>query len=754
MELKEKYINVISALMINTVSNLFSVSADEKRKKMVDFLETIGKKSSDLDEYENEVRDIISNIKEDDQNLSKILSLHKEVIDQCIYTLKKFPSVDMKIVSKVNKDYIKSFLYNLSEISKKGEKDLTSYDRVSEKAIKLVRNIYAQSRALKEISSPYSEVSMEFIPNTKSLIEKISSLELHKTIKKEERKNIMKDIGDIYKSEVSFQKAITGVISSLLKEINKDQNSSFLSSNIDSVNQMEEMIMKKKEMDNSLHNIFSSMIEDDENIIEKMENEIFPIKIGDKDSLRFRGNPIINTIQKALSSYDSTMAKTIQKGGGDNGTYNIFTSIVISSIKKQSGDKDYKNPDLTKHIFDMMVEAGIFTRTQLESLKKYITELPEDEYVSESIMYESAESSNRVLSFDTFSSIFSSLGNALDESFKIDREKIESDIQEIARDKRDDTEMKIEKEEAISSNLAKKLRKIGITSESDDFINDQKEYRKGYNRNFMEAWIQSIEEEGNDVRFFSYDGGVYFAKSKETSLSTPLNFPKFLRDVESQDDRQNRENTVFNLIKCFSMYGGFPSRAKGENNKFEDLKSFTYNGNVFPELKGSKPLDKIGGDSGYLTSEEAIKLYEMMKDMVTSKDLDYAEFASLNNIILYSANLVYQDGGRYSPFSNKIKSLFTNEMVKKMRDDRMLTDDNSEVYLFDGKTKDSPISRDKNSSKSTLRSNLEKMIKRVEKGHSSMEDLCEILNSKDGRNLTNLRDLYKVYQVKSDSLSF
>lgn len=171
-------------------------------------------------------------------------------------------------------------------------------------------------------------------------------------------------------------------------------------------------------------------------------------------------------------------------------------------------------------------------------------------------------------------------------------------------------------------------------------------------------------------------------------------------------------------------------------------------------MKGSKPPDKIGGDKGFLTSEDATKLYEMMKDMVTASDLDYPEFAAVNNIIIYSGNLVFQEGGKYTPFSKKITGLFTSEMMKKLKDDRMLGDDNSEVFLLDNKVKESPIYKDKNSSKSTLRDNLEKMIKRVEKGHGSMENLCSILNSRDGKDLNDLKELYKVYQVKSDSLSF
>lgn len=755
-DLKEKYLIINSISLIKGMTDMYPYLHKDLRRKAINIFERIGKKANSFQDYSMEIRDYASLFRGNNDALNKLTNLNIDLSKFSIDTLESFIENNSELsnsMKSVTQNYLRSYFHHLTEISvKTKDLELTSFDKVVDSCINLIKNIFSQARSLKEVSPIFNNVSIEYIASSKAILDKILSLDLHKSIKNEERNNIIKSLKECYNLEVSFQKDMTSILNSLLNDFKKDENQGFVNNNSRSIELFEEYLIKKKEIDKSLSHLFNTMILDEETEIKKFEESIFPIRIGDNDDVRFDGRPIIKTIQKALMGFDSNMAKRIQKGGGDNGRYNIFTAIVISSIKKQSGDKDFKNPDLTKQVFDMLIESGVFTRNQLEFIKKEISNPVEDSsYVSEAI--ELANST--VLSFDSFSMMYTSINNPILEKFKINREALEADMDEISKEMQDSSEMKIDRDDIITSKLSKLLRKIGIISEGDDFMDQKGNYRKGYNKTFLEAWIQALDELGADIRFFSYDGGIYFGKSKNSSLATPLNFYKFLKDVESQDDLQSRTDVVYNLSNCFSVYGGFPSR-KGSNGikDVEDLKSFVYNGNAIPQLKGSKILSNFNGEKGYLSNEEGIKLKTLLKDFITCPDLDYQEFSAINNILIFSSNLVITQDGRYMPFSDFTLELLKPDIIKKLRDDKMLIEDSSIVFYVDENDRTNFIKRKSNATKSFLRDNIDKTIKRIEHSSDSMKSFCKILNSKDGRDTNSLDGLYKIFQVKIEELSF
>lgn len=261
----------------------------------------------------------------------------------------------------------------------------------------------------------------------------------------------------------------------------------------------------------------------------KMNDKVFPIKKGDKDTdAKFKGSNIIASIQKALMNGFIPIKNILTPRGGVDGKYGTGTTSVIKSIQTIFGNKNVDG-NLDRSLIDSILKLDQLSSEDKEDIRESLSKLRKS--------YSSVSESGKALSSSDFFALMEAMTY-------IDPQELEGVLNKFNDELENDPEDKkisMVSDDALAEKLAKLLRTKGYNknAEADDFLREDGSLKGSYPREFVESWSIAIDN-ANDAAYFVEDKnedveGIYTTKRLSSTVNKPSNWPKY-SEISGNDD--------------------------------------------------------------------------------------------------------------------------------------------------------------------------------------------------------------------------
>lgn len=198
--------------------------------------------------------------------------------------------------------------------------------------------------------------------------------------------------------------------------------------------------------------------------------------------------------------------------------------------------------------------------------------------------------------------------------------------------------------------LAKKLREQGVKNvEADDFIKKNGSVKTTLPSKFVEKWTDAADGAAKDEAYFFYDGGLYWIRSKNTSIATPCNWPKWKSAVDASSDVDNLSNFIKNYTSVLGSFGGM-----NLNSSLDAITKINSSQN-----KGGRPKTisyintLILYPQPFISKDNLEKIVKKVDEYCDDDNWEWEDFATINNILVVLGNLVsfdYDSGKFISAF--------------------------------------------------------------------------------------------------------
>jgi len=208
--------------------------------------------------------------------------------------------------------------------------------------------------------------------------------------------------------------------------------------------------------------------------------------------------------------------------------------------------------------------------------------------------------------------------------------------------------------------LAKKLREQGVKVEADYFIKKNGSVKTTLPSKFVEKWTDATDGAAKDESYFFYDGGLYWIRSKNTSIATPCNWPKWKTAVDASGDVDNLVNFVKNFTSVLGSFGGM-----NLNSSLDAITKINNSPN-----KGGRPKTisyintLILYPQPFISKDNLEKIVKKVDDYCDDDNWEWADFATINNILVVLSNLVSFDYGS-GKFISAFKWVCDNSKMSK-----------------------------------------------------------------------------------------
>lgn len=421
----------------------------------------------------------------------------------------------------------------------------------------------------------------------------------------------------------------------------------------------------------------------------KVNEKVFPVKLGNKDSdSKFKGAELIKSTQKALMDSFPPIKNLLQSRGGNDGKFGPASSLAIKSIQGVFGNKNM-NGQLDRPLLDSLLMLDQISAENKKKIKNALDSLRTAYSLSESLR-----------SIDEHFQLF--------ETKYIDLEDLESEIKKNLEtiDLDSAPNQSQNSDEGMANALAKMLRIGGFNknAESEDFLRDDKTLKNAYPVDFMENWMQSLEankDTDNKDSFFWVEkkgspGILYAMKRINGGAKKPYNWPAWTF-ITKEDNETSRGEFINWYISYYKDFAGISNDDRGKifEDYFDKIGQFeekSDNKIIQRFLKYIEDIKEPLGNSLKSESFENLKLGYVDKKLMdtlvkisnkasqvedSSPDLGAEDFRILALVVsMCVGSLAYNtqnDSWGYALDILKEKSL-TEDIMDRLGKDRMIED--------------------------------------------------------------------------------
>jgi hypothetical protein len=273
--------------------------------------------------------------------------------------------------------------------------------------------------------------------------------------------------------------------------------------------------------------IQSKMRDDMDEKESKMNDRVFPLKMGDKDSdARLKNSDLIKSIQKALIDAYAPIKSILNPSGGANGKFESSTSVAIKSIQSVMGNKN-SNGEVDRSFVDSILKLDQVSGDDKQGIKDSLEKL-RSSYANLSESF--------VLNVDSFMRTF-------ENKTYLDPEKIENEIKKYQDELGTFNEESSKPSDSLlAEKLAKSLRVKGYNknAEAEDFLREDGSLKGSYPADFVTAWTDTVNNDKEFAYFFIADekgpGSLYPTKKLTSNVNKPLNWAKYSSMIGTEED--------------------------------------------------------------------------------------------------------------------------------------------------------------------------------------------------------------------------
>ena len=481
---------------------------------------------------------------------------------------------------------------------------------------------------------------------------------------------------DVEKYQKEFN---TAIIKSADNEIKKIENDTELNSVYGDV-----LTLINKSMDilsnaNAAKAIVDASVLDDINDREeKFNSDVFPIKVGDKDTdSKFGDSKIIEKIQKGLMNGIPDVKSFLSGKGGADGKYGPASSAVISALQKQSGNKNIDG-EITRPLLDLILASDFIGYSDREKItdamdlvrKEVITE---SRFVKDSGFFFGLNEAEKIrLNIGELTSDINSYYGTIKDSKKTDSEGSNKGSGDSSNQKE------------LADSTSKALRSIGLKLEAEHFLKSDDSIKNKFNAGFIKAWSFSAGEKKSDdkLAYFFYDGGLNSIKNYRTSYTAPLNLSKW-KEIKGSEDSEEIRSFVDSYSLKYSKIGGINKKLayevidefyKSINTDKEFLKNvYSAYSRIENLVKSKSPFveeselsSKVGRSIRVLIQSDASE--------VDNDDLGADDFIAIGNILTLTLGMFTYSEGKMITVSDWIrKNVMDDSVIKRLNDDGYFT---------------------------------------------------------------------------------
>ena len=380
----------------------------------------------------------------------------------------------------------------------------------------------------------------------------------------------------------------------------------------------------------------------------KMQDRVFPLKVGDKDNDgKLKGSGLIQTVQKALIDAFIPIKNLLEPRGGANGKFETPTSVAVKSIQASLGNKDV-NGTLDKPLLDVILKLDQVSRENKDAIKEAISKLR--------VSYSSMSESTSALSVTEFMRLMEAMTyidpNEIEDKIKMYSEEITEDDDSVAQPTTSDYTM--------AETLAKMLRtkNYNKNAEAEDFLKEDGTLKGSCPQDFIDGWTKAISGDKSVSFFFIEDengGSLYPTKRLSGNVNKPCNWKRYKSIAGDETD------DVHNFGKWYTTYwknfGGVGSEIKSKvlddvmksncslakEEKLSDVIT------IYEDLENSFMPYKDEISHGYLRPNSIKEISSGIKGMLGNdsvSNLSPAELRALYNAVVLVSPLITFDRER------------------------------------------------------------------------------------------------------------
>lgn len=407
----------------------------------------------------------------------------------------------------------------------------------------------------------------------------------------------------------------------------------------------------------------------------RMQDRVFPLKVGDKDEdSKLKGSGLITSVQKSLMDAFVPIKNLLSPRGGANGKFETPTSVAIKSIQSSLGNKDVSGK-LDKSLLDIILKLDQVSMENKDEIKNAISNLR--------ISYSSLSESGHALSSSDFLRLMESMTyidpNEIEDKIKIYSEEIDEDNNSAIEPTTSDYKM--------AETLSKLLRtkNYNKNAEAEDFLKEDGTLKGSCPPDFIDCWTKAISGDKQISFFFMEDekgdGGLYPVRRITCNVNKPCNWKKFKAIAGDDIDDVHKFGSWYTTY--WKNFGGVGSEIKAKvlddvitsncnlakEEKLDDVVT------IYEGLENSFIPYKDEISKGYLRPNSMKSIISGIKGMVGNdgiSNLSPGEIRALYNTVIVISPLITfnRDKDEWTPALTMLcRSLDLNEddMLSEIR---------------------------------------------------------------------------------------
>ena len=375
----------------------------------------------------------------------------------------------------------------------------------------------------------------------------------------------------------------------------------------------------------------------------KMNDRVFPLKIGDRDNdTKLKGSGLISAIQTALMDAFVPIKNLMDPRGGANGKYETATEVAVKSIQSTLGNKDVSGK-LDKPLLDIILKLDQVSKENKDSIKDAISQLRGS--------YSSVRESNNALSAADFMRLMEAMTyidpNEIEISIKNYSQELDEDSDAIAEPTTSDYSM--------AESLAKLLRTkdYNKNTEAEDFLKEDGTLKGSCPPEYIDCWTKAVSGD-KPVSFFvmvddKNNCSLYPTRRISGGVNKPCNWKRYKSIMGGDiEDVHNFGNWYTSYWKNF---GGVGSDIKAKvldevmssNCKLAKEEGLSDVAAIYEELESAFIPNKDEISSGYIRPSSMRSLASSIKGMVGNdgiSNLNPGELRSLYNTVIVCSPLI------------------------------------------------------------------------------------------------------------------
>jgi hypothetical protein len=375
----------------------------------------------------------------------------------------------------------------------------------------------------------------------------------------------------------------------------------------------------------------------------KMNDRVFPLKIGDRDNdTKLKGSGLISAIQTALMDAFVPIKNLMDPRGGANGKYETATEVAVKSIQSTLGNKDVSGK-LDKPLLDIILKLDQVSKENKDSIKDAISQLRGS--------YSSVRESNNALSAADFMRLMEAMTY-------IDPNEIEISIKNYSQELDEDSDAITEpttSDYSMAESLAKLLRTkdYNKNAEAEDFLKEDGTLKGSCPPEYIDCWTKAVSGD-KPVSFFvmvddKNNCSLYPTRRISGGVNKPCNWKRYKSIMGGDiEDVHNFGNWYTSYWKNF---GGVGSDIKAKvldevmssNCKLAKEEGLSEVSSIYEELESAFIPNKDEISGGYIRPSSMRSLASSIKGMVGNdgiSNLNPGELRSLYNTVIVCSPLI------------------------------------------------------------------------------------------------------------------